>query len=318
MRSLVYIVLLLPFSVFAQYPPAAGQVGSTAIYADSLVFVNWAKQCNVQRGYYDILNFRDSLVTNGINEDALGKADAIPVSLGDSGVAVLSFYPPITNEPGPDFAVFENSFDGLFLELAFVEVSSDSIHWYRFDAISLTQQNTQVPGFGNLDPTKINNLAGKYRAFYGTPFDLEELSGKPFLNVDSVSYLKIIDVVGTILSPFVSYDSEGNIVNDPYPTPFFTGGFDLDAVGVIHERPQSVSILPINQISFFPNPCLESFTVKTDELVKIELIDITGKSVLERSVLGKTQLDVSYLQAGLYLLKFTSHDFSSTEKILIK
>ena len=33
---------------------------------------------------------------------------------------------------------------------------------------------------------------------------------------------------------YASYDSQGNIINDPFPTPFETGGFDLDAIGVIH------------------------------------------------------------------------------------
>ena len=31
-------------------------------------------------------------------------------------------------------------------------------------------------------------------------------------------------------------DSQGHQINDPWPTNFPTGGFDLDAVGVINEK----------------------------------------------------------------------------------
>jgi hypothetical protein len=35
---------------------------------------------------------------------------------------------------------------------------------------------------------------------------------------------------------YASYDSQGHQINDPWPTNFPTGGFDLDAVGVINEK----------------------------------------------------------------------------------
>jgi len=59
---------------------------------------------------------------------------------------------------GFDFAVFENSFNDSFLELAFVEVSSDGINFVRFPATSNTQTDVQITGFGTIDPTYINNL----------------------------------------------------------------------------------------------------------------------------------------------------------------
>ena len=184
-----------------------------------------------------------------------------------------------------------------FLELAFVEVSSDGNNFFRFNSVSLTPTNTQVGGFGVLDTTNLHNLAGKYCAGYGTPFDLEELKDvNSLLDVNSITHVRIIDVVGYVqpadfsgdgivnfidysifaaaylsepndenwnqdcdiaqpadniidmldLAWFVdewlsennyaSYDSQGHQINDPWPTPFPTGGFDLDAVGVIHQN----------------------------------------------------------------------------------
>jgi len=320
MKNVVLIILFVfcVKNVFSQFPPAAGIAGSTAIYKDSSIFINWAKSCTVQRGLYDISHSTDSIVTNGTVTDAIGKADAIALSLGDSGVAVMSFYPPIVNGTGFDFAVFENSFDGNFLELAFVEVSSDSIHWYRFDAVSLTQTDTQVPTFGTLDPTKLNNLAGKYKAFYGTPFDLQELAGKPYLNIDSISYVKIIDVVGSILLQYASYDSQGHIINDPWPTPFYTGGFDLDAVGVIHQGAQNVPFENIEVVNVWPNPCADFMQINVTYCGKYDVISMSGETVLSGSYCNNFNLNTSLLHAGLYSLRISDGNKTGYSKFVKK
>ena len=89
---------------------------------------------------------------------ALGKADEVNnvVSLGDGGVATLTFSDSIyiTNGLGNDFAVFENAFNNTFLELSFVEVSSDGENFFGFDSVSLTPTNKQVDGFGILGATQ--------------------------------------------------------------------------------------------------------------------------------------------------------------------
>jgi hypothetical protein len=90
-----------------------------------------------------------------------------------------------------------------------------------------------------LDTTNIDGLAGKYRIGYGTPFDLEDLADKQAVleedvNIDAITHIKIIDVVGDLIDP--SPDTDGDPIFDPYPT---TGsaGFDLNAVGVITSDP---------------------------------------------------------------------------------
>jgi hypothetical protein len=237
--------VLLTFSailLFAQYPPAAGQEGSTAIKWDSTIFKAWATGCQIQRG---LLQIDDPTVTyGGYNHASFGtpsivlgqaKESSMDIaSLGDGGSAILTFDRPIVNGDGFDFAVFENGFSDTFLELAFVEVSSDGTHFVRFPSVSLTQESTQIGGFDGLDPTKINNLAGKYRQGYGTPFDLAELADSVNLDINNVRFVKIVDVVGNILEPYCTYDSQGHKVNDPWPTPYYSCGFDLDAVGIIH------------------------------------------------------------------------------------
>jgi hypothetical protein len=234
------------------YPPAAGKPGSTAVPAASPAFVEWASAvASVQRGWQQITD--QSLgradYDGGLgNAAVLGPSDVTAadpwnvMSLGDGGQITLTFPQPIGNGPGADFAVFENGFSytsaNAFLELAFVEVSSNGTDFFRFPAVSLTPSTTQIPPFeavNGIDPTNLHNLAGKYVAGNGTPFDLEELRlASPLLNVNRVTHVRVVDVIGTIDPAHATRDAQGRIVNDPWPVPYPESGFDLDAVGVMH------------------------------------------------------------------------------------
>jgi hypothetical protein len=144
----------------------------------------------------------------------------------------MTFDKPITNGTGYDFAVFENAYSDTFLELGYVDVSSNGADFFRFPNYSLTP--SAVNAFGSIDPTNIDGLAGKYRQEYGTPFDLEQLVGvSPLLEVNNVRFVRIQDIVGD----GTSFDSAGHVIYDPYGTTG-SGGFDLDAVGVIHAVPE--------------------------------------------------------------------------------
>ncbi len=281
----VLLLIFLALPLHGQFSPAAGQTGSKAIHKDDPRFVSWAKGCVVIRGPMDISRQTPGLASYGDCSDVIGKAaEAGSMSLGDGGIAILSFDPPITNGPGYDFAVFENAFNDYFLELAFVEVSSDGNNFVRFPATSLTQTQQQVGTFGTLDPTKIHNLAGKFRAHYGTPFDLEELSGIHGLDINHISHVRIVDVVGSIMEEYASRDAFGNMVNDPWPTPFPSGGFDLDAVGVIHAlMPDQESI----SIEINPNPSRPGGSIRLffpySGKAHIRIIDSKGQTVFSRN-----------------------------------
>jgi hypothetical protein len=228
------------------FAPAAGQPGSTAIANSSPSFVEWANGFqNLIRGPLDIANPTGGLASFGTGNEALGFADgnsSHTVSLGDGGQITLTFAQPITNGPGADLAVFENSFSDTFLELGFVEVSSNGTDFVRFPTVSLTQNTSQVGSFGTLDPTNLDGLAGKYRGGFGTPFDLSQVAGlSPNVDVNHINFVRIVDVVGSINPAFGTHDSQGHLINDPYPTPFASGGFDLDGVGVLNVVPEPAS-----------------------------------------------------------------------------
>ncbi|MDR3620008.1 MAG: hypothetical protein P4L85_11715 [Paludisphaera borealis] len=239
----------------AGFDPQVGQPGSLGIPVSSPLFTEWASSVvSFDPGPQDITNPNSPLVTFGSPSNVLGPRTGDStysvLSLGDGGSITLGFDRPITNGAGADFAVFENGFlsggAGMaFLELAFVDVSSDGVNFFRFPSISLTQTDTQVGGFSLLDARNLHNLAGKYIAGYGTGFDLEDLVGvSPLLDVNDVKYVRITDVVGSIDPRYGSRDSLGNMINDPFKTPFATSGFDLGGVGVIHAANAPVAAVP--------------------------------------------------------------------------
>ena len=122
-----------------------------------------------------------------------------------------------------------------FLELGFVEVSSDGTVFARFDNASLTKE--PVGAFGTVNPSAIHGFAGTVRRGYGATFDLSLLrfhdavrTGQ--LDLDYVRYVRIIDVVGD----GSARDSFGRPIYDPFPT-VGTAGFDLDGVAVLETNP---------------------------------------------------------------------------------
>src|SRR5690554_3285871 len=322
MRVIFILFLMTTCSLQAQsYAPAAGQVGSTAIAADSALFVSWATGVSIERGYVDISNpdyqaNGSNFTTYGEPDNAIGPATNSAVSLGDGGQAILTFDRPIKDGPGFDFAVFENSFSDFYLELAFVEVSSNGIDFFRFPSHSQTQTEIQVEGFDELDPTYINNLAGKYRAMFGTPFDLAELQEDPLLDKNNITHIKIIDVVGSLNPNYASYDSHGNIINDPFTTPFHSGGFDLDAVGVINEQLLGVEEKESKKFQVYPNPAFTQLFIRNSNPSQAKVYDMGGRLVCSKQLNKDDFIDVSNLPNGVYVLMLIFNDTVSQHRFL--
>ncbi|MDR0994371.1 MAG: DUF4465 domain-containing protein [Verrucomicrobiota bacterium] len=152
------------------------------------------------------------------------------VSLGDNGTITLIFPIPITDGRGPDFVVFENAFDDTFLELAYVEVSSDGEHFVRFPSHSLETRWLDTYGITNVsDPTAYGGFAGKHVQGVGTPFDLALLAGNEQLDIHRITHVRLVDVLGDGRN----MDHYAHPVFDPTPT-WGSAGFDLDAVGVLN------------------------------------------------------------------------------------
>lgn len=313
------------------YPPQAGEAGSTAIHKDSNVFVAWASQCDVTRGYMDIARPDMGKASFGTPENGTGKANGNLVSLGDGGVAVLTFTKPIKNGEGADFAIFENGFISnqtklAFLELAFVEVSSDGVNYFRFPSINEYPEDfiENAPdaggsGFASMDARYLHNFAGKYISNYGTPFDLDEIPDNALLNKQAITHIKIIDVVGTNKEPHRTQDSRGNIAIDPYPTPFHTSGFDLDAVGVIHQN-ENLSThegTSPKGIGIYPNPATDFIQITNASNAEVEIYTLNGK-LIQKGKAVQGRLALQGIKTGVYLVKVFAENRNFTSKLIVK
>jgi len=326
-KRTLFLLLCVSLNGWTQsYAPAAGEPGSTAIHMSDSEIMGWATAIEVRRGF---VNIEDTTIeaagnnraTFGEPSFALGPASgntADVVSLGDKGVAVVTFDQPIFNGTGFDFAVFENSFSDDFLELAHVEVSSDGVHFVRFPSHSEVQDQVQIHGFGSTDPKMIYNLAGKYRGNYGTPFDLQELEDSLSIDINNITHVKIIDVVGSV-GDSATFDAYGNKINEPFSTPYESGGFDLEAVGVINQV-ADIEKESINPFNIYPNPSEGQFYIRgpLGEINKMLITSVEGKTV-RKIALKPNQKNLSIqLPQGVYLIHYSCRGVTHSSRIIIR
>ncbi len=333
------------------YSPFCGGVDTgndSAIANNSEEITEWANTINLERGPIDISHPELGLASFGTEDDALGFAEGNSnsvVSLGDGGIATLGFETPITNGEGPDFAVFENGFADNVLELAFVEVSSDGENFVRFPSVSLTQTEIQISNTDGLDAKSIHNLAGKYRQGFGTPFDLQELADSASVNIDSVRFVRIVDVVGSINPEYARFDSNHNIINDPFPTNFISSGFDLDGIAVLHqlENVNNDENYGVNSITnlgkAYPNPFSLSgnsrnsgitirYSLKYDSETSIIIYNIKGQKI--KTLVDKYESVGKHfivwngknyrnkkVSSGIYFYRMKAGNFTSTKKMIL-
>ncbi len=166
---------------------------------------------------------------------ALGPNDGVLVTLGGGGSIVVSFADPIANGPGADLRVYENplvlpEFGGNYVDLGFVEVSSNGSDFARFPAA--TGVGAPVGRYDLVDPALLSGFAG-VNAF--DAFDLSDLLGLPevtggAVDLGAVRYVRIVDVIGD----GGTLDSLGNPIYDPYPSQG-NAGVDLDAIAAVPE-----------------------------------------------------------------------------------
>ena len=232
----------LAIGVFSSSGAAAGPFNDPGY--DPILMVTWATEVHeALPGPVDIARLYLGVADFGVPQNAVGPPNgnsSSVYSLGDGGSITLYFESGITDGEGDDFAVYENGFwgpGGLFAEFAFVDVSSNGLNYASFDVTTL--RATAVPPFGAVDPSNYENFAGDQPLDLGTGFDLAELASHPLvvaelLDLNDIRYVRLIDVIGN----GSTFDDANQPIYDPYPTAHSSGGFDIDAVGVLHAVPE--------------------------------------------------------------------------------
>lgn len=309
----LFSCLTISRSLCQSFDGPVGSAGCLAIPQHDSRILGWASQVyNLRRGYLDIAHPENGFSSAGEPESVLGPAMENGVlSLGDGGSVTVGFPAPFEDGDGPDLAVFENAFSDGFLELALVAVSSDGFHFFTFPPVSETDTTKQVESFGELNPHYLHNLAGKYRAGYGTPFDLADLPDAPELNKKRITHVQITDVVGSLDDRFATRDSRGKKINDPYPTAYPTGGFDLDALGIFYPSgAQPITVTnPVNgqtlRIAGLGN---------TSSFVRIT--NYMGQTIREMIVNDQSEMPLP-IAPGLYRIQIFIDGYETTQPLLV-
>jgi hypothetical protein len=223
------------YDVRQSFAPAAEQEGSTAIPAGDERIVGWASG-HSEVNYGEEVDERWRTPENAYGSAGGGSLGV--VVLGRGGDITMTFDQDIVNGEGPDLAVFENGFSDAFLELGYVEVSSNGENFERFDV--LYTGTIPVGGFGAMDPTVFTGFAGKYRSGFGTPFDLELLKNREAVrngtvDLNVISHVKIVDVNGSGGADGyeAELDAQGCTIYDLYPT-MGSAGFDLTGIAILN------------------------------------------------------------------------------------
>jgi len=326
-HKILLITLLFCKFTYAQFDPQVLFGSTKAIYRDSSIIKGWATSCNVTRGWQNYLDTSIGKASVGSEYNGTLKADGYVISLGDSGIAILQFDNPISNKEGPDFCVFENGFtlgnaqSASHMELAFVEVSSDGVNYKRFPATSFIDTSIQL---GNADVSEaflVDGLAGKYISGFGTPFDLNVFAALSSININKITHVKLIDVVGNKDAQYPARDKDGRKIVDPWPTPFAASGFDLDAVGVINQLYQT-NVFENEKfvISVYPNPVKTGENLVLNHLensAQICISNLQGVMVCNETASEKISIETERFEKGIYLLSITQNNQTIHQKIVI-
>ena len=115
----------------------------------------------------------------------------------------------------------------------------------------------------------------------------------------------------------LSSEDFGNLDHGACATPAVTAAYDFFRSFVVSSTEQSFTS---NAIHLFPNPSNGLITIEGLELEennKIKVFDINGR-LMHKSVLNSNQLDLSSLNAGLYLIQLTNNRQSFSSRLILK
>jgi hypothetical protein len=147
------------------------------------------------------------------------------------------------------------------------------------------------------------------------------------LDVSRITHVRVIDVVGLIDSEYTTYDVLGNPVNDPWSTDFASGGFDLDAVGVIHQNITEGIISAANTptLSIFPNPAQTNQEISIQlnsnliEETLLQVFNAAGTLAMSQYVSdNNASISTQGLESGIYMIKMSNSVGTFVEKLVVR
>ena len=111
--------------------------------------------------------------------------------------------------------------------------------------------------------------------------------------------------VVTVLN--AAYMSNGTAKSDAYP-PFILG--ITNGIGIDESFSQHSKV--------YPNPAKNVLVIETDQAATLLLYNVSGQLVRQEKVIGKQQIDISNLQAGVYMLELKGQTWQEQQKIIVQ
>lgn len=152
-----------------------------------------------------------------------------------------------------------------------------------------------------------------------TRTDQVEQSG--FGRIGSFTFVMVDDIAKMGAKDSMMLDFSGVVLQrlDGSPIPVNVQGGQV----VVEEGATNTAITPtLNwEIGLYPNPSQGTMTLEipAQRNAQLEIVDLTGRSVLRRSInQSSTQLDLSALAKGIYLLKLQSPEGQWVQKIELR
>jgi hypothetical protein len=72
-----------------------------------------------------------------------------------------------------------------------------------------------------------------------------------------------------------------------------------------------------NRINIFPNPAIEDLTIEVQQKSTIDILNIQGQTIIQQTLpLGKTDIDISGLAKGVYILRLCLNDKTEVKRIV--
>jgi len=152
----------------------------------------------------------------------------------------------------------------------------------------------------------VSEYPGQFQYFENTGTASNPQFGAPVLNPFGLSTRNSVAV-----PTFADLDSDGD-------DDLMVGEYSTSLIYFQNNSPVGLAELPAFEMQLFPNPASEHFKILTEEyIVKVELLDVTGKLVAEYLKPDKTIL-IKELKTGIYFVKVTNQEGETTIEKLQK
>ena len=143
-----------------------------------------------------------------------------------------------------------------------------------------------------------------YDGTWGTPEILEDYQVGLFTDADNYTS-----------SAYFYNVYQPNLFWSGNPKPYIGLHITCNDFGVVN-----VPEVEKNNITVYPNPATNNFTVNlgNDEKASIQLFNLVGQQVYSETFTSSTQVNVSNLRSGVYMLKVNQNGKVTTTKVVVK